>query len=274
MLKSFEDCPNHCKNGEIFDRKLKKKIPCPYCAEKRRELVEKGIAISDEGILSSLSYLLGVESEYMKAIFNYNMLIPEAERIYIEKESLENQKKISEELYSDLTLGNIPKNSFCFGLGNKGRVDKFAYPMLAKAYQSGLNVSKFLSCDDYNRMKLEMSSEVNDLFTSDFVIMLISDGANKADIAAAKGLMQTRGLRGKPTIFVTTWSIEACSMLLGYWNDPSLLLALPSFVEYRSNKKGHSRYINDLTGVDNELITIEDKQEPQDNGVSMIDLLG
>ena len=256
MLKSFEDCPNHCKNGEIFDRNLKKKIPCPYCSEKRRELVEKGIAISDEGTLSSLSYLLGVESEFMKAIYNYDIIIPEGERLYIEKESLDNQRSASEDLYAELTLGQVPKSSYCFGLGTKGRVDKFAYPMLAKAYQAGLSVAKFISCDDYNRMKLDMSDEIRELITADFIIMLISDGASKADISAAKGLMQTRGLKGRPTVFVTTWSIEACSMLLGYWNDPSLMLALPSFVEYKSSKKSHSKYINDLTGVENEVVDL------------------
>ena len=280
LLQSFEDCPNHCVNGEYVDRVLRKKIRCQYCANKRAELVKQGIAISDEGTLSTLSSLLGVKSEYMKAIFSYDAVVPDGERLYIESDSIDTQKKVSEELYSDIVTGFKPKKSLCFGLGNKGRVDRFAYPMLAKAYQSGLSISRFISCDEYNRLKIELNEELDDFYSSDIVIMLISDGASKADIAAAKGLMQIRASKGNPTIFLTTWTIEACSTLLGYWNDPSLYSATPVFLEYRSSKGKHTKYINDLTGVengsvdDNEVIDLSEMTAPKKrSGVELKDLI-
>lgn len=144
-------------------------------------------------------------------------------------------------------------------MGNKGRVDRFVYPLLAKAYLSGLTVSKFISCTDYNRMLVNMSYELDEMYSNDVVIMLICDGSSKADIAAAKGLMQSRALRGKATVFVTTWSVEACSILLGFWNDPSLFMATAVFLEYKSSGKNkHSHYINQLTGVENKVVKSND----------------
>lgn len=267
LVQKFEDCPYNCTNGKLMDRRLKKYIPCPYCSQKKKELANKGMAETIEGNVDLLSSILGVQNDYMKAIFSYDACVPDGERLYIDKDSIERQKTMSEEVYLGLTVGQCPDRSYCFGLGNKGRVDRFVYPLLAKAYLSGLTVSKFISCTDYNRLLVNMSYELDDLYSNDVVIMLICDGSSKADIAAAKGLMQSRALRGKSTIFVTTWSIEACSILLGFWNDPSLFMATAVFLEYRSSGKNkHSHYINQLTGVENGTIEVSDDNEDKYEG--------
>ncbi len=259
LAKKFEDCPYNCNNGTILDRKLKKLVPCPYCSEKKKELANQGMAETVEGNIELLPTVLGVQNEYMKAVFSYDSTVPDGERLYIEKESIERQKKEAEELYLGYTVGQCPDRSYCFGLGNKGRVDRFVYPLLAKAYLAGLTVSKFISCTDYNRMLVNMSYELDEMYSNDVVIMLICDGSSKADIAAAKGLMQSRALKGKATIFVTTWSVEACSILLGFWNDPSLFMATAVFLEYKSSGKNkHSHYINQLTGVENKVVESND----------------
>jgi hypothetical protein len=46
LSKSFPDCPYHCSNGELFDRKAHKLYPCPYCEEQRKKLV-KGDVVSN-----------------------------------------------------------------------------------------------------------------------------------------------------------------------------------------------------------------------------------
>ncbi len=275
LVQGFEDCPYHCSNGYLFDRGLKKKIPCPYCSERKKELARDGVAQTEEGKLGDLPRLLGVDNDYMKPVFEYDWVVPDGERLFMEQDSITRQKDLAEELFLTLSVGQIPDRSLCFGLGNKGRVDKFAYPMLAKAYLSGLSVSRFISCTDYNRLLVAMSPDLDALFSADFVLMLICDGSSKADIASAKGLMQSRALRGKPTVFVTTWSIEACSILLGYWNDPSYFLASGVFLEYHVGKKSkHSHYINQLTGVENSTMYEEDVvSETGDKGISLSDLL-
>lgn len=283
MIKvNYDDCPYNCNNGKIFDYGLRKLIPCPHCSEKRESLAKEGLAENEQGDIEPLYRLLGVNNKYLEAKFVYEAVVPEAERLFIEDESLKKQGDLLEEVYLGLSVGELPDKSYCIGLGNKGRVDRLAYPMLAKAYLSGLSVARFISCTEYNRLYVAMSSEVESYLDKDFVMVMIQDGASKADILSAKGLMQSRALKGKGTVFVTTWSIEACSTLLGYFGEETFFLASGSFVEYKvSKKKKHSAYINQLTGVENELFIEDDDKDLSSNSnkfkgsnmVTMEDLL-
>lgn len=253
LKMKYDDCPYHCVEGKIFDDELRDFIPCPHCSEKRKELANEGVAEMENGDIGSLPSILGINSQFLRSKLVYDAIIPEGEKVFLEPESLDCQKKELEDLYTGLSIGQLPERSYCFGLGNKGMIDRMAYPILARAYLSGLRVSKFISCSEYNRMCINMDSDVEDYFDSDFVMMLIPDGASKADIASAKGLMQTRALKGKPTVFVTDWVIEACSILLGYYEDTSYFLARGVFVSYKVSKnKKKSHYINQLTGVNND----------------------
>lgn len=251
---SYNECPYHCTNGKVMDYKLVKLIPCPYCSEKRKQLADEGVAETELGDLESLPKILGIDNQYLRAKFVYDAVIPEGEKIFLDEESLNRQKDILDDIYLGLTVGQLPDKSYCIGIGNKGKIDRLAYPLLAKAYLSGLKVAKFISCGEYNRLCINMSIELERYYNSDLVLMLIPDGSSKADIASAKGLMQTRALNGKCTIFITTWVIEACSILLGYFGDETYFLATGVFVEYKVSKNGkkHSKYINQLTGVENE----------------------
>lgn len=269
----FEDCPYHCNNGKILDSDIRKLVPCPHCSEKRKELADEGLAENEMGELDSLPRILGINNQYLKTKFVYDAVIPEGEGVFLEEESVKRQSDALEEIYLGLAVGELPARSYCIGLGNKGRVDRLAYPLLAKAYLSGLTVAKFISCSEYNRLCIAMSSEVEQYYDRDFVMMMIPDGASKADIASAKGLMQTRALNGKPTVFVTTWVIEACSILLGYYNDETFFLATGVFVEYRHSKNPKkSHYINQLTGVENEVF-VEKEPIKGSNMTTMEDLL-
>lgn len=271
MVKiQFDDCPYKCTDGKLLDYHTAKFVDCPHCAGKREELAKEGLAEDESGELDSLPRLLGIDSRYLSSRFVYDSVIPEGERVFIEDESIKRQSDVLTEIYLGLGVGELPDRSYCIGLGNKGRIDKLAYPLLVKAYLSGLSVAKFISCIEYNRLYVAMSDEVESYLEKDLVMMLIPDGASKADILSAKGLMQSRALKGKPTIFVTTWIIEACSILLGYYSDETHFLASGVFVEYKVGKKKRSNYINQLTGVENELF-VEEEDEPK-AGTNMINL--
>lgn len=280
MVKmSYDDCPLNCNNGKIFDYELRQYLDCPHCASKRKELAKEGVAEMDNGDIVSLPKILGIDNPYLSVSFSYDSVIPEDEKVFLDKESLDRQKEILDEIYLGLSVGELPDKSYCLGLGVKGRVDRLAYPLLAKAYLSGLSVARFISCGEYNRLCINMDLEVVDFYEKDFVMVLIPDGSSKADIASAKGLMQSRALKGKPTIFVTTWVIEACSMLLGYYGEETYFLATGSFVGYKvsNNGKKPSKYINQLTGVENEVYNSNETQggshSTNPNSVTMADLL-
>lgn len=261
----FEDCPYNCNSsGMLLDTNQGKLIPCPHCSKKKKELLKMGYVESEEDTQVPVSEALGVKNEYLSTKYVYESVIPDGERVFFEEDSMNWQKEVSENLYLGLTVGTLPEESMCFGLAVKGRVDRFAFPMLAKAYLAGLRVSRFISCSEWYRMRLNLSDDIEDFLESDLVIMLLDEGFTVAEIASAKGLMQSRALKGKPTIFVTTWTIEACSELLGFREEGSYFIAKPVFVKYKSGKK-HSKYINDLFGQENSAVD-------SGRGISLSDL--
>lgn len=258
----FEDCPYGCNSkGLLLDVDKGTMIPCPHCSKRKKELLAQGyVEVEDDSHLS-LGDALGIESEYLSTKFVYDSVVPDGERLFIEEESLKWQSEVAEELYLNLTVGEIPKESLCFGISVKGRIDRFVYPMLAKAYLANVNIGKFISCTEFNLKAFNMDSDIKEYYNCDLLFMLINDGSNLADIASAKGLMQVRATKGKPTIFITTWTIEACSGLLGFSGESSLYMAKPVFVKYKSSKKKQSSYINNLLGVENERVTEQTKKD-------------
>lgn len=272
LVKShFEDCPYNCNvNGMVLDADAGKLIPCPHCSKRKRELLKQGYVETEEETQVPLSTVLGIKNEYLSTKFVYDSVVPDGERLFIDEESLDWQSNFAEELYLGLTVGTLPEESICFGLSIKGRLERFVYPMLAKGYLAGLTIGKFVTCSEFNRLSFDISNPMDDFYNADILFMLINDGSNLSDLASAKGLMQTRALKGKATLFVTTWTIEACSGLLGFNGDSSLALAKPVFLQYKKGKsKGHSSYVNQLIGVENESLA----GTSSDNSVSMKDLL-
>lgn len=264
----YDDCPYNCNiNGKLLDVETRQLIPCPHCSQKKKELLKQGYVESENDELVPLSTVLGIENEYMSTKFVYEVVIPDGEKVFIEDESLQWQKEMSEDLYLGLTTGILPECSMCFGIGIKGKAERFAYPMLAKAYLAGLKITKFITCTEYSMMNLNGDGLLKDFFEADLCMMLINEGCTLGDLSCAKGLMQTRSLKGKPTVFISTWTVEACSTLLDYANESSLSLAKPVFVKYKSSKnKGHTKYINDILGVENKSVS-------SGNSISVSDLL-
>ena len=111
LALKFDDCPYNCTNGRLLDRKLKQMVPCPYCSSKRQELAKENTAMTDEGRLESLPDILGVKNEYMKPIFDYSLIIPDGERLFLNKESLDRQGDVANELYLALSVGQVPDRS-------------------------------------------------------------------------------------------------------------------------------------------------------------------
>lgn len=250
----FEECPYHCNdNGMLLDTNTGSLVQCPYCSKKKKELLAQGYVEADSETPVSLGDVVGISSDFLSTKFVYESTIPDGEKLFITPESLEMQKEIADNLYLGLTVGQLPEFSMCFGISIKGRIDRFVYPMLAKAYLSNLSIGKFMSCTEFSRLGVDANNkDIDEMYTCDFLVMLLNDGATLADFASAKGLMQSRGIKGKPTIFVTTWTIEACSGLLGFADEPSYFMAKPVFLEYKKGKGKHTKYINNLVGVEND----------------------
>ena len=268
----FEECPYGCNaSAKILDVDTGTMKDCPYCSSKRKTLMKEGVAIEDStGQVEDLWKVLGIPQRYITDKFVYDSVIAEHERRWLEEESLERQQEEIEGIIDELLLNELPEYSLCIGLPIGGRVENVIYPILATAYKNGFSIAKCISSAQYGRMVLKQSDELEDYFTKDIVVILINEGASYGDISMVKGLLQTRGLSGLPTILVTTWKIEACSALLSsVSDDKSLFLAYPAFVSYVSSGRNHSSYINGLLGVDNGVYT---ESEEAVGGTSISDL--
>lgn len=268
----FEDCPYGCNsNGKLLDVSTGNMVDCPYCSKLKKEMLVKGIAVEEESEDKlPLADILGIKSKYLSKTYIFDTVIPEGERLFLEESSVEYLKTETEALYHTFSLGEIPESSYCFGISIKGRADRLVYPLLATAYLKGLKVGKFITCSELSRLQIKGSDLIDDLYDADVLIMMIGEGSTKGEISCAKGMMQARALKGKATIFITTWTIEACSLMLGYSSDENnLLLAKPVFVKYKNSGK-QSHYINQLTGVEND--RYDEDRDMGGKGFSMSDL--
>lgn len=236
-------CIYNCNNGRIFDVNIRSWVPCPVCKDKKLKEFE-----IDE---NEISEKLGVDGSSLSGVLVPEAIIPSNERGYIEPESFESLSSNLNEIYSRLVQGKSIKKSYCFGLGVKGKIKELVFPLQKVAYTSGVDVVKFISAIGLSQMLLKQSLPEN-IFTGELCIILVNEGCSKADVSACKGIMQERATNGLGTVFVTTWSIEACSNLLGYESDDDCYLAKPVFIRYKYSER-HSNYINDLFGVDNSL---------------------
>ena len=240
MSKKVEKC--HCVNGRMFDPNIQQFVVCPLCKGKSREIIEEDSKESEE--------ILGIGSGGWSGELVPESIIPKSERAYIEDITFQSLKEEMMSLYNSLVLGKKPKYSVCFGLGVKGRFDGLAYSLLSQAYKGGLRVSPFLSAFSLSNMLLNQDFSIVEYFDTDVCVVLVNEGCTKADVATCKGLLQERSFRNNATIFITTWSVEACSNLLGGYDDESLALAKPVFVKYKYSGES-SPYINDLYGEKN-----------------------
>lgn len=254
IKKRFDDCPYNCNvNGMVLDDNMGKLVPCPYCSKIREGMLKSGEALDEETESTMPIWeALGIKNnQYLSDRFVYETIIPEQELVYLSQETIDKQKEVSEEVYLGLTVGNLPEASVCFGLTRVGDAEKFAYPMLAKAYASGLTVGKLYTAREINEGFLDQTIKSSDLYNVDFLMVFFSEDSDNACAHTVQGVLQGRSLKNKPTVIVTTAKIEACSQFLGYWNNVLLSLATPVFVEYNAHKGKHSRYINNLLGVEN-----------------------
>lgn len=239
MNLHFDDCPHGCnKNGQIFDRSLSRFVNCPYCEEKRKDLVESGTSQELEND-SSIHKELGFSDEYLTSYYDFDLLIPEMEKPLIDESSLEEVRDALNSLRGSLSSGVLPSRSMCFGLARKGYVDKLAFPMLALAYEKGICVGKFISSRVYYSYYMQ-DKNLQEYYDLDLLFVLVNSGSSYKELMCIRGLMEARAVAGKATIFVTNNDIDECLLLLGSVSDESYYLASPYFIERTKTKDSHS----------------------------------
>lgn len=239
-MKHMRDCPNNCNaEGKLYDRLTKTFILCPYCESVRKAELREGIVENEAGVKVDFKTQLGFRNTYLTGYYELDSIINNSERDLLDKESCEIVDEEVQRLLTTLTAGEIPEKSYCFGLARKGFVEHLAYPILSKAYEKGLSGCKFVSSRYYYSQYLK-EKDVTELYEYDLICVHIATGSSYNELMVVKGLMETRAIYGKPTIFITNNDIDSCLLLLGSINQPSLYLASPYFIERSKTKDTHS----------------------------------
>ena len=262
MQLHFQDCPHNCNsNGKLFDRGLKRMVNCPYCEQKRKDLADGGEVVSDKGDTTSLQKELGFTDEYLSSYYNFDDLVSSYERPLLLESSLEISDSEINSLRGILSRGDLPEKSYCFGLGRKGSVDRLAFPLLASAYEKGGRVGKFIAGRVYYSLYMQ-DKNLQEYYDLDLLVVLVNSGSSYKELMCIRGLMESRAVAGKSTIFVTNNDIDEVLLLLGSVDEPSLYLASPYFMERKSTVDSHSYASDGLRGTN----------QNRDLGISMADL--
>lgn len=244
-LISFDDCPNKCKDGKIFDPFKKtgsKWKPCPYCAEKRKEYASSDLKDAKTG--KTLSETLNLPRSYTGNEFNEDLVLPAFARKQLKPDTVDGVLTKLRQLMTDISIGSLPEESLMFNLGIKSNEVNFVYPYLVKGYINNLKVSPLINPIDLCRARLEYEGSISDdsvgysyrdLVESDVCVVVIDAGAVRSSILGVKGLMQLRAQKLKPTIiFTNKWDKYITDMCSedGY---SSYNLATLYTVEYKDN---------------------------------------
>ena len=262
MQLHFNDCPHNCNsNGKLFDRGLKRMVNCPYCEQKRKDLADGGEVVSDKGETTSLHKELGFTDEYLSSYYNFDDLVSSYERPLLLESSLSIVSEEVNALRGILLRGDLPEKSYCFGLGRKGSVDRLAFPLLASAYEKGGHVGKFLASRVYYSLYMQ-DKNLQEYYDLDLLVVLVNSGSSYKELMCVRGLMESRAVAGKATIFLTNNGIDEVLLLLGSADEPSLYLASPYFMERKSTVDSHSYASDNLRGT----------SQNRDLGISMAEL--
>ena len=213
-ILAFANCPNKCNDGYYFDPYTRRRIRCQYCEEKRKEAVKEVINLDDGSTLAGVLNL--PESYASPTTFDFNSVIPESVRTWLDLDSLTKINKYLTDLFNQSAIGEAPDHSILFNLGARAYATNFIYSYLARSYISGMTVSPFVTARDVfllQRQEIEGSEldtikgvSYGSLLKTDICVVHILAGSPYEYIRAVRGLMQGRAHNKKSTlVFTDVW---------------------------------------------------------------------
>lgn len=250
------DCPLNCKDGKVFNRVSHRFENCPHCAELRAKQV-RGDELCDGGL--SITELLKVPERYTGLSFSIDLLIPSVfQQSKLIPESVLEVEGILKALLADVTLGEVPKRTYMFNLGECADISAFVYPYLLKGYKAGLKVAPLVHSLELQRLrnKLESSFEseeyrpsvldqygdnYDDYVDADVCVVVLDAGASIRDLNAVRGLVDNRAFKNKATIIFTYAYFERLFGICTHGDERSLRLATLVQVKYKRNQSNDNR---------------------------------
>lgn len=238
-----EKCPYGCVNGIVFHPRRHVNIPCPHCSKVRKDVVYNNDNFSSEETIESrlgLQERVVGKSEYsFESIFRVSL-------DKFEQSSLTHVKDELDRLISDLSLGDLPKYSMLFNLGDKIYEENFVNPLLIRAYLAGISVTPLLSVYDIASLRravesldygnVEESNLYKDYLYSDLSLVTIDEGITKSGLDLIKGFVFARGRLRKPTVILTHSSMSEILYVWGM-SEEGYDYSVPRLIQVKYKKK-------------------------------------
>lgn len=251
----LDNCPYNCKDGKVYNRVSHRFEICPHCSELRVKQV-RGEVECEGGL--TVSELLRVPERYTGLSFNMDLVIPNRyQQMRLIPESVEEVGTVLNQLISDATMGEVPKRTYLFNLGDCADISAFVYPYMMRAYKAGLKVAPLVYSLELQRLrnKLERSFEdeefrpsvldkygdnYDDYLDADICITVLDTGATIKDLNAIRGIIDNRAERGKATMVFTYAYFDRIFSLCSNGDEMSLRLATLVQVRFRKASTGQS----------------------------------
>lgn len=208
-LMSFDDCPNKCTFGYIFDPYIHKKTLCPYCEEQRRKMVYEGV-VEENG--KTIAQLLGLQETLMGTLFDRERIVPAFARKELVETSVDRVLDKMKDLLDKASAGELLDRSYLFNLGAKCIDMNFYYPYMLRYYKAGKTVAPLMTPMGIVRLRrlAEEGMDVGknevsfyDIVNRDVCVVTMDAGTTRQGIGQVKGLMQLRAQKEKATVIVT-----------------------------------------------------------------------
>lgn len=245
-----EKCPYGCVNGVIFHPRKHRSSACPHCSQVRKDIVYNNSGFKSE---ETIEKKLGIQerlvgkSEYsFDSIFRINMDRFESASVSYVKGELD-------KLISDLSLGDLPKYSILFNLGDRVYEENFVNPILIRAYLAGINVTPLLSVYEISTLRRAVESQdyvnaddcnkYSEYLNADLSVVTLDEGITKSGVDLVKGFVFARGRLRKPTVILTHSSL---SDILCRWGlEEGYDYSVPRCIQVKYKKKVSSVESND-----------------------------
>jgi hypothetical protein len=258
-LVSFDDCPNKCTKGMIFNPYTHRKSVCPYCAEKRKTLLRQ--SVSNKSVESSLLDKLNLKPTLFGTSFDFSNVVPDSDRKNISDTSYMQTRDAAEGIMNKASLGELNDYSLFFSFGDKANIMNFIYPLLLRYYLAGSTIAPFLPIKDVSRLRYYASlcddtrikdTSYDDLVSKEVCVLWLDAGCSLKDIDITKGLMEERALNGYATIIVaSSLDISMLKLQISDLQTNCLYLATPFYVKYVQNQNVGDAMQKDNNYTDN-----------------------
>lgn len=214
------ECKYGCIDGLYFEPNQRRKLPCPDCSKDRAKNIRIGLGYSenyDENGVPDMVSLQEIVGFPVTDVDRYDFeKVLSRENARSVKSGLNETMSMMQEIMDKAALGVSLPDSYVVGLNSKCNLKHFVASIILSYYKSSGKTYKALSIKDYLALAKTRTDMLNyadyeehhkiwdKIHSARCLVVFLTSGGNREEIESAKGLMQSRALKGEGTVFVTT----------------------------------------------------------------------